>query len=551
MRSTQNSSIRRYFLLPCPRPHRLDLRGSDWLQRSVHKMVALTLAALLMPISCGELLAQQAPPPQFGRAQQDYSGQIQSDEDGYPAQPYNAVGSYPQQANPVVIQPLGTDRLEQLVAPIALYPDTLVALVLTASTYPAQVQDADAWRQAQGDAPAEQIAAAADAQNWDPSVKALTAFPQVLAQMDQNLPWATDLGTAYYNQPNDVLQAVQVMRQRAQAAGSLQPTLYEAVNYVDGNIALAPVNPQVVYVPAYNPWTVYGQPVSPYPGFSFTAALGSFASNALQFGVGIATNAFTRMPWGLLAWGVSWLVQAILFHNSNYYSQNAGVADWGFPYGGPRAAFAFGAGGGGYARINHGYGPAYANGSIHRPPSGYRYGSNPYNASRVQPYTHRPSSGAESNVHRPGNSYGYPRAGYSSAGAQANVHRPPAGYSGYRSVAGAGRSYQGFGYGGVGRQPYAPSAGSRSPYANRPFATTPQRQSFGQHSQSQYANRSFGGSPKMARASGFHPFGSERSSGGFGGGHAPKMKAPKAYSGHSGGGGGHSGGHSSGGKHHR
>ena len=308
-------------------------------------MIALALAALLIPMSCGELLAQQAPPPQFGRAQQDYSGQIQSDEDGYPAPPYNAVGSYPQQPSATEVQPLGTDRLEQLVAPIALYPDTLVALVLAASTYPAQVQDADGWRQAQGNAPAEQIAAAADAQNWDPSVKALTAFPQVLAQMDQNLPWATDLGTAYYNQPNDVLQAVQVMRQRAQAAGSLQPTVYEAVNYVGGNIALAPVNPQLVYVPAYNPWTVYGQPVSPYPGFSFTAALGSFASNALQFGVGIATNAFTRMPWGLLAWGVSWLVQAILFHNSNYYSQNAGVADWGFPYGGPRAAFAFGTGG--------------------------------------------------------------------------------------------------------------------------------------------------------------------------------------------------------------
>ena len=91
-----------------------------------------------------------------------------------------------------------------------------------------------------------------------PDVKALTAFPQVLAQMDQNLHWTTELGEAYYNQPQDVLQAVQVMRRRAQAAGNLQSTPQEAVNYDQGNIVLAPVNPQVVYVPTYNPWAVWG-----------------------------------------------------------------------------------------------------------------------------------------------------------------------------------------------------------------------------------------------------------------------------------------------------
>ena len=124
--------------------------------------------------------------------------------------------------------------------------------------------------------PAEQIAAGADAQNWDPSVKALTAFPQVLGEMDRNMRWTTDLGTAYYNQPQDILQAVQEMRQRAQAAGNLQSTPQETVNYDQGNIEVAPANPQVVYVPAYNPWVVYGQPISPYPGFSLLGALGSF-----------------------------------------------------------------------------------------------------------------------------------------------------------------------------------------------------------------------------------------------------------------------------------
>jgi hypothetical protein len=196
-------------------------------------------------------------------------------------------------------QPLNAQQLEQLVAPIALYPDPLVAQVLTASTYPAQVADADRWRQAQGYAPAEQIAAGADAQNWDPSVKALTAFPQVLARWTGTMRWTTDLGNAYYNQPQDILEAVQVMRQRAQAAGNLQSTPQETVSYDQGNIEVAPVNPQVVYVPAYNPWGVYGQPISPYPGFSLLGAMGSFVgalwgggfgASPVSFGLGIADD---------------------------------------------------------------------------------------------------------------------------------------------------------------------------------------------------------------------------------------------------------------------
>ena len=247
------------------------------------------------------------------------------------------------------MQPLNAQQLEQLVAPIALYPDPLVAQVLTASTYPAQVADADRWRQAQGYAPAEQIAGGADAQNWDPSVKALTAFPQVLAEMDRNMRWTTDLGNAYYNQPQDILQAVQVMRQRAQAAGNLQNTPQETVSYDQGNIEVAPANPQVVYVPAYNPWAVYGQPVSPYPGFSLLGAIGSFVGGALSaglgvglgaspvsFGLGILMTAFNRTPFGFIGWGLSWLAQAVLFHQSSYFTHSTTVADWGFAHGGRR-----------------------------------------------------------------------------------------------------------------------------------------------------------------------------------------------------------------------
>ena len=145
-------------------------------------------------------------------------------------------------------------------APIALYPDALVAQVLAAATYPTQVVEADRWRQAQGNAPAEQIAAGAETQNWDPSVKALTAFPTVLAQMDRNLQWTTDLGNAYYNQPQDVMDAVQAMRQKAEAAGQLRSTPQQVVTNDDGAITIAPANPAVVYVPVYDPWVVYGGP---------------------------------------------------------------------------------------------------------------------------------------------------------------------------------------------------------------------------------------------------------------------------------------------------
>ena len=115
-----------------------------------------------------------------------------------------------------------------------------------------------------GNAPAEQIAAGADAQaTWDPSVKALTAFPQVLDNLAGNLQWTTTLGNAYYNQPQDVLQTIQVMRERAQQAGNLQSTPQEQITDNSGSIDIAPANPQVVYVPTYNPWAVYGRPSRP------------------------------------------------------------------------------------------------------------------------------------------------------------------------------------------------------------------------------------------------------------------------------------------------
>ncbi len=167
---------------------------------------------------------------------------------------------------------MSPDQLNQLVAPIALYPDSLVAQILAASTYPSQVADADHFLQSNQGVSPSQLGPMVDQQNWDPSVKALIAFPSVLANLDKNLDWTTQLGNAYYNQPQDVMSAVQVMRQRAYDAGNLKTDQQIAVQYQPNNIVIAPANPTVVYVPYYNPWVVYGAPIVAYRGILPTAA---------------------------------------------------------------------------------------------------------------------------------------------------------------------------------------------------------------------------------------------------------------------------------------
>ena len=244
------------------------------------------------------------------------------------------------------------EDLEQLLAPIALYPDSLLAQVLAASTYPAQVAVADQWvqRRARGPAATRRIRLppAHNAQtSWDPSIKALTAFPDVLDLMNHDLEWTSNLGNAYYNQPQDVMQTVQVLRDRAEQAGNLQSTPQEEVQNGQGYVELAPTNPQVVYVPTYNPWEVYGPPIAPYPGFSFCGALGNFFGGLpIQYGLSFALGAFDRMPFGWLAWGFDWLGHALLFDHAGYYTHSRQVADWGLPRGGPRAYYGRGGNGG-------------------------------------------------------------------------------------------------------------------------------------------------------------------------------------------------------------
>src|SRR5436190_19714882 len=146
------------------------------------------------------------------------------------------------------------EQLQQLVAPIALYPDALVAQILPAASYPEQIVEAAKWMDTHKGLQGDQLAKEVDAQPWDESVKALTQFPVVLANMKQNLAWTSELGDVYVNQQQEVSQAIQTMRQRAKQAGNLKSTPQEKVKNQGQTIVIEPPAPDVVYVPEYDPW---------------------------------------------------------------------------------------------------------------------------------------------------------------------------------------------------------------------------------------------------------------------------------------------------------
>jgi hypothetical protein len=179
-------------------------------------------------------------------------------------------------------------QLQQLVAPIALYPDALVAQILAAATYPDQIVEADRWLQQHTDLKGAQLGQEVDKQPWDPSVKALTEFPSVLANMDKNLSWTSSLGDAYVNQQQEVMNAVQEMRDRAQKAGNLKSTSQENVSNQGQTIVIEPADPEVVYVPEYDPWLAYGEPIGIWPGwYSYPGLFLDGPGIAFGFGFGI------------------------------------------------------------------------------------------------------------------------------------------------------------------------------------------------------------------------------------------------------------------------
>jgi hypothetical protein len=218
------------------------------------------------------------------------------------------------------------NQLEQLVAPIALYPDDLAADVLAAATYPTQVDEAAQWLQQNGSLTADQIASRVDSMDWDASVKALTEFPVVLAMMDQNLAWTSALGDAYFNQPDDVMDAVQALRQRAIAAGTLQSNSQVSVTTQDGIIVIAPANTDTEYVPSYDCWTVFGGPIDPWPEFVF--APGFVPGPRVRWDVGIHIGGqWGRVTWGLHNWGFDWSTRRVNYRRDAYVSHSPSVVD--------------------------------------------------------------------------------------------------------------------------------------------------------------------------------------------------------------------------------
>jgi hypothetical protein len=192
--------------------------------------------------------------------------------------------------------------------------------------------------QQHSDLKGQQLAQEVDKQNWDPSVKALTQFPSVLANLDKNIVWTSGLGDAYTNEQQDVTNAIQVMRQRAQQSGNLQSTSEQTVTTQGPTIMIQPADPQVVYVPEYDPWFVYGAPIAVYPGWYPFPGL-YVGGPGIAFGLGFGVGYFGGFGWGWHNWGFDWHDRRVMFDHNTYISHSRTFVD--------RGAFAHG-------NFNHG-----------------------------------------------------------------------------------------------------------------------------------------------------------------------------------------------------
>ena len=237
------------------------------------KTIVLVLAATLSPLAVTPLRAQNPPPPNEAPARQRAFSQAE---------------------------------LDQMLAPIALYPDALLSQVLMASTYPIEVVEAARWTRANPGLQGDAAVRAVENQDWDPSVKSLVAFPQVLERMDENLRWTESLGNAFLAQEAAVMDTVQQLRRRAQAAGNLRSTEQIQVAQEGQVIYVRPALPEVVYVPYYDPLVIYGawwwpayRPVywAPWPGY--TRAPGVSAGFWFGRPSGVSLNFF----FGDVDWG--------------------------------------------------------------------------------------------------------------------------------------------------------------------------------------------------------------------------------------------------------
>jgi hypothetical protein len=254
---------------------------------SVVCALVLILFPLGVPVAAQEQYPYSAPPPQY-----DQGAQL-----------------------------LSPEQLDNLVAPIALYPDALLGQVLVASTYPAEIQQAAQWLQQMRGMQGPQLMEAAQQQNWDPSIQALVAFPDVIGRLASNANWTSDLGNAFLAQEADVMNAVQRMRAQAQAAGRLTSNSQQQVmlQQQDGQnvIEIVPADPQVMYVPQYNPEYIWGPPAwGYYPSLYYP-------SWGFGFGSGIFIGSYFGGwggGWGGWGWRPNWYGHTIIT-NGGFFSR--------------------------------------------------------------------------------------------------------------------------------------------------------------------------------------------------------------------------------------
>jgi hypothetical protein len=240
---------------------------SEFVMRTLRNLVAIICAAILVP---GDVNVMAIP----------VSGQ---------AAPAEQAARIP------------AEQLDSLVAPIALYPDPMLSQTLVASTYPLEIIQLQQWLEKNKGLKDKALADAVKKQDWDPSIQAMAALPEVVKQMSENIKWTTDLGNAFLAQQGDVMDAVQRMRKKANESGNLKSSEQQKVEtkVVESKqvIVIEQANPQVVYVPTYNPTVVYGAPVYPYPPIAYPPVGYYAAGMAISFGVGMAMGA---------AWGGGW-----------------------------------------------------------------------------------------------------------------------------------------------------------------------------------------------------------------------------------------------------
>ena len=224
----------------------------------------------------------------------------------------NPVSTAQAQTNTTQGAALNTAQLQSLVSPIALYPDDLLSQMLMAATYPLEVAEAYNWLESEKGQSKDQIQTALKNETWDNSVKSLVMFPQALDLMGSKLSWTQQLGDAYLAQPKALMDAIQSLRHLAQKSGNLNSSQQVTINTQGNNITIAPANPQVVYVPQYNPTIVYGS--WPYPAYPPASAYDP-AWGLMSFGVGMAVGAAL---WSSPRWGAG----SITINNNNFNQFN-------------------------------------------------------------------------------------------------------------------------------------------------------------------------------------------------------------------------------------